>query len=290
MCLTWPELLAAQTEGAAPTETAEPVAEEKTAEAVEEAATDSDPQAADSTAAEQESGQEANQSAEESSSETAEANTEQSKTDEPAAEQSNTENQSSQDQTAPETTKPEPQAEVPEEVEEPGVEETAEEDDPSVEVEPEKEKPAKGEKKESSKKKLIIGATAVLMEKQSEILFSARVDSGAKSCSLHVEQIKIDNEEETWADNIGKVIHFQITNGKGKKHWLKSKIANYVIIKTSNSRERRYKVPITFQWKDMEKRVLVTLNNRKSMEFPLLIGRNFLRGDFLVDVEVDSND
>jgi hypothetical protein len=36
---------------------------------------------------------------------------------------------------------------------------------------------------------------------------------------------------------------------------------------------------------DFEKKVLVTLNDRTDMEFPLLIGRNFLRGDFLVDVE-----
>jgi hypothetical protein len=28
----------------------------------------------------------------------------------------------------------------------------------------------------------------------------------------------------------------------------------------------------------------VTLNDRTDMEFPLLIGRNFLRDDFLVDV------
>jgi hypothetical protein len=26
------------------------------------------------------------------------------------------------------------------------------------------------------------------------------------------------------------------------------------------------------------------------MDYPLLVGRNFLRGDFLVDVDVDNND
>ena len=40
----------------------------------------------------------------------------------------------------------------------------------------------------------------------------------------------------------------------------------------------------------MEKEVLVTLNNRQHMEYPLLIGRNFLHGDFLVDVELNSDD
>jgi hypothetical protein len=43
-------------------------------------------------------------------------------------------------------------------------------------------------------------------------------------------------------------------------------------------------VLLTLRWKDFEKEVLVTLNDRTDMEYPLLIGRNFLRGDFLVDV------
>ncbi|MCG8450063.1 MAG: RimK/LysX family protein [Pirellulales bacterium] len=165
-----------------------------------------------------------------------------------------------------------------------------EEEPPKKETAEKDKEPSQDEKAVPEKKKCIIGATATLMEKKSEIVFRARVDSGAKSCSLHVEQIKIDDESETMADNIGKVIHFEVKNGKGKKHWLKAKIDSYVIIKTSSSRTRRYKVPLTFQWKHMEKKVLVTLNNRGSMEYPLLIGRNFLRGDFLVDVELDSDD
>lgn len=149
-----------------------------------------------------------------------------------------------------------------------------------------------------AKKKRIIGATATLLEKQSGIQFSARVDSGAKSCSLHVENFKIENESkkenivERMRENIGKVIHFEVKNGEDKTHILTSKIAGYVIIKTSDKQrgKRRYKVPLTFRWKSMEKEVLVTLNNRNHMEYPLLLGRNFLRGDFLVDVELNSDD
>jgi len=153
-------------------------------------------------------------------------------------------------------------------------------------------------RKSPKKKKCIIGATATLLEKQSELAFRARVDSGAKSCSLHVQKIKIENESkkenpaERMQENIGKVIHFEVKNGDDKTHILTSKIAGYVIIKTSNMQEgkRRYKVLLTFRWKSMEKEVLVTLNNRSHMEYPLLLGRNFLRGDFLVDVELHSDD
>ena len=140
------------------------------------------------------------------------------------------------------------------------------------------------------KKKRIIGATATLLEKQSGLLFHARVDTGAKSCSLHIEEMEISDEEDTMAKNKGKVIRFRVKNGGDETHWLESRIAGYVIVKTSDNRERRYKVPVTLVWKGVEKKVLVTLNNRNNMEYPLLLGRNFLSGDFLVDVDLENND
>lgn len=179
-----------------------------------------------------------------------------------------------------------------EEEDEVEVEDDSVEEEPVIEEVPKPTAPIVEEpvKEDTVVQKRVIGATATLMEKKSELLFHARVDSGAKSCSLHIEDLKIENEEEKMADNIGKVVRFQIKNGNGESHWLEAKIAGYVIIKTTDSRERRYKVPLTFRYKDFEKQVLVTLNNRANMEFPLLLGRNFLRDDFVVDVSVDSND
>lgn len=178
--------------------------------------------------------------------------------------------------------------------------EVSEERDSEVEEEPDEEKskeePAKNESEEEGqakppkKEKRIIGATATVLEKQSNLLFRARVDTGAKSCSLHVEEITIDDEEEKWVDNIGKVVRFKVKNRNGESHWLEGRIDGYVIIKTSGARTRRYKVPLTLRWKGVEKKVLVTLNDRNGMDYPLLLGRNFLRGDFVVDVDIDNDD
>ncbi len=140
------------------------------------------------------------------------------------------------------------------------------------------------------KKKRVIGATTTVLEKQSGLLFRARVDTGSKSCSLHVDEMVIEDEEEKWVDNIGKVVRFRVKNRSDETHWLEGRIDGYVIIKTSGSRVRRYKVPLILRWKGIEKKVLVTLNNRNGMEYPLLLGRNFLRGDFLVDVDIDNDD
>ena len=164
-----------------------------------------------------------------------------------------------------------------------------EESDPEVEVDPPKEE-TQEPPTPSKKKKRVIGATAMLLEKQSGLLFRARVDTGSKSCSLHVEEMVIEDEEEKWVDNIGKVVRFRVKNRSDETHWLEGRIDGYVIIKTSDTRERRYKVPLILRWKGIEKKVLVTLNNRNGMEYPLLLGRNFLRGDFLVDVDINNDD
>jgi hypothetical protein len=49
-------------------------------------------------------------------------------------------------------------------------------------------------------------------------------------------------------------------------------------------------VMLPLEWNGVKKDVLVTINDRTDMDYPLLIGRNFLRGDFVVDVEVDNKD
>ena len=146
----------------------------------------------------------------------------------------------------------------------------------------------------SKRKKQIIGATATLSEVSTGIPFSARVDTGAHSCSLHVEKIEIKNESNKPLDNVGKSIRFLIKNEDGESDWIETIIAGVVRVRSSTLKDgeydRRYKVRLTLQWGDFRKEVLVTLNDRTDMNYPLLIGRNFLRHDFLVDVDIDSRD
>ncbi len=139
-----------------------------------------------------------------------------------------------------------------------------------------------------TKKKHVIGATATLQEKQSKLSFHARVDTGATTCSIHVVKMELDDEAEQKRDNVGKLLRFKVSNRKDEA-WLVAKIEDHAVITTSDHEEYRYKVLLTLRWKEVAKEVLVTLNDRKKMKYPLLLGRNFLRGDFLVDVELDSD-
>jgi len=147
----------------------------------------------------------------------------------------------------------------------------------------------RGQESVSETDKLIIGATAIVKEASTGIPFQARIDTGAKSCSLHVEKLEIVDEAPGRLRNIGKTVRFLIKGENGKAEWIESKIVAAVRIKSSVFKngefDRRYKVRLILQWKDFSKQVLVTLNDRTEMSYPLLIGRNFLRGDFLVDVD-----
>ncbi len=133
--------------------------------------------------------------------------------------------------------------------------------------------------------KHVIGATATIEEVKTDLLFKARIDTGATTSSLNAEDWVIEDEAEEMADNVGKQIRFRVKNHDGKSEWIESRIAEVGLVKTSEEEEHRYKVYVTLRWKDVKKKVLVTLNDRSHMKYPMLIGRNFLKGDFVVDVE-----
>ncbi|QDS99976.1 ATP-dependent zinc protease family protein [Adhaeretor mobilis] len=138
------------------------------------------------------------------------------------------------------------------------------------------------------KQKQVIGAIAKVEEKQSDLTFTARVDTGATTSSIHVEQWNIADSAEKMTKNLGKKIRFQIKNGDGDRKWLERKIEAISVVKTSEREEMRYKVPVTLTCNGVKKRVLVSLNDRSHMKFPVLLGRNYLEGDFLVDVELSK--
>lgn len=132
--------------------------------------------------------------------------------------------------------------------------------------------------------KRIIGPTTIIAEAHSSLDFKARVDTGAMTTSVHVEEWAIEGESEQMEENVGKKIRFRMKNHKGESQWLESRIEEIGVVRTSEQEEARYKVQLTLCWNDVKKQVLVTLNDRSHMKYPMLLGRNFLEGDFVVDV------
>jgi hypothetical protein len=136
----------------------------------------------------------------------------------------------------------------------------------------------------------LIGATTVVTEVSTGLPLPARVDTGATSCSIHCETLEIKDADPDPKGNIGKPARFLIRHKDGEGEWVEAKIVDYVTVRTSEREDERYKVNLRLRWEDVEKKVQVTLNDRQSMKYPLLLGRNFLRDDFLVNVSLDAND
>lgn len=107
----------------------------------------------------------------------------------------------------------------------------------------------------------------------------AKVDTGADSNALHCDDIYVDED---------KLVHFTLLDEvhpsyHGKKmirplHKLKK-------VKSSNGQLQvrpSIKVNVSFMGETYVS--VISLTNRSDMKFPMLIGRKFLAGKFLVDV------
>jgi hypothetical protein len=135
--------------------------------------------------------------------------------------------------------------------------------------------------------KQIIGATEIIEIVDANLSFKARVDTGAETCSVNAVDINVDSSEE---DPKGIPISFRIVNKNGQSRQINTRVASSVTVKTAEGKERRYTVPLTVKWHDSEKKILFTLNDRLTMAYHILLGRNWLRGSFLVDVEKNNDD
>ena len=137
---------------------------------------------------------------------------------------------------------------------------------------------------EDTIRKKIIASTEIIRVEEGGMDFKARVDTGAETCSIHALDIEVDPSD----DSKNQMISFRIVNKAGKSKAVKTRVASVVNIRTSEGSERRYKVPLTLGLGRFKKTVLVTLNDRSRMTYGLLLGRNWLSGDFLVDVDLEN--
>jgi hypothetical protein len=136
----------------------------------------------------------------------------------------------------------------------------------------------------------LIGATTLVTEVTTGLPLPARVDTGATSCSIHCETFEIKDAHADPKENIGKPVRFLLKNKDGKDQWVESKIVDHVRVRTAERDDERYKVRLQLRWEDVEKKVVATLNDRQKMKYPMLLGRNFLRDDFLVNVSMDASE
>ncbi len=126
--------------------------------------------------------------------------------------------------------------------------------------------------------KLLVGEVEFFNVQPGNMRLEARIDTGATTSSLHaVDIVQFERDGQPW-------VRFK-AGPPGKERTLELPWVRRVRIKGEDDGfQRRPVVMIEVAVDGHRRRIEVTLNNRGNYEYPLLIGRNFLRDNCIVDV------
>lgn len=133
----------------------------------------------------------------------------------------------------------------------------------------------------------LIGATAPIEVEEADLIYLARIDTGAASSSLHALDLEIDDASADMNENVGKRIRFRTVTAGGEEETLESVVAAVLVVSNAQGTELRYEVPLTLRWRLFTRTVDVNLRDRSEMTYKLLIGRDWLGSSFVVDGSLD---
>lgn len=125
-----------------------------------------------------------------------------------------------------------------------------------------------------SQTKSVVGQTATIGIGGTSLSLLARVDTGARTTSIHAESIEIR----------GQAVRFQLKDENGQRVVMERPIVKKANVRNAVGQEERVFVELTLDFNGHSKPLLVNLRDRSRMTYRLLLGRNWLDGDYLVDV------
>lgn len=122
--------------------------------------------------------------------------------------------------------------------------------------------------------KRVIGQTARVEIEEVSLEFVARVDTGAASSSMHAESVRIE----------GEMVDFIAVNQDGSRVPMRLPVARTATVRNSGGVKERVFVSMTLNHQGRSKQVCVNLNDRSGLTYPMLLGRNWLEDEYMVDV------
>jgi hypothetical protein len=112
----------------------------------------------------------------------------------------------------------------------------------------------------------------------------AKVDTGARSSALHVDEIIVLSQEP---DGSGELLLRLAPDRRRPEVHQEARvhqIARIPVVDSGGHREIRPLIETTLVLGPVQKRIRLTLTDRSSMLFRMILGRKSLEGSFLVDV------
>lgn len=113
------------------------------------------------------------------------------------------------------------------------------------------------------------------------LIVHAKLDTGADNCSINVPNVEFfERRGEKW-------VRFDFTNREGKTVTFERKVVRIVKIKRKGAkRQERPVIMLGVCLGNVYKEFEVNLANRSGFKYHMLIGRKFLKGDFLIDSSI----
>ena len=124
--------------------------------------------------------------------------------------------------------------------------------------------------------KITIGQKAKVLIVEANTEFEGRVDTGAATTSINAHNILVSNGR----------LEYRLINQHGKEAKIVTDVVKQSFVKNAESREKRYFVHLTISYMGLTKKTLVNLNDRSDSKYKLLLGRNWLAGHYIVDVDI----
>ena len=115
------------------------------------------------------------------------------------------------------------------------------------------------------------------------IRLRAKLDTGARSSAIHAEEYEVIRHPSTAQRPVNEELRMKIKVGT-KHFWVTAPILEYRNVKNSGGKiEERPFIETTLEMMGRHLPVVMSVTNRDKMRFPVLLGRTFLSGRFLVD-------
>ncbi|WP_027137876.1 ATP-dependent zinc protease family protein [Gaetbulibacter saemankumensis] len=109
-----------------------------------------------------------------------------------------------------------------------------------------------------------------------------KIDTGAYTSAIHCSEIIVEQ------DKLRCVFNSDVHNNFGKTEIVFNEFSRTNVRSSNGFKENRYKVKSEVIFFGKTYKINLTLSTRDDMKFPVLIGRQFLKRKFLVDVDIEN--
>ena len=131
--------------------------------------------------------------------------------------------------------------------------------------------------------KMILGETEWMYVEEANGNFLSRIDTGATTSSLSAQDVTVfEREGRRW-------VKFNIPVNNNKLASVEAPFVKYIRIRQANGLEDRPIVRMTVRMGAVTEKADFSLTDRSNMDFPVLVGREFIKDIAVVDVARRNN-